>query len=89
MERPETIEETAELVDAAGGRAIAVATDHADPGQVRALVARIRAEQDGRLDLLVNSVWGGDRLTTWDARFWEHDLEQRPGDAAQRACGRT
>ena len=72
--RPETIEETAELVDAAGGRGIAVATDHTDPEQVRALVARIRDEQDGRLDVLVNSVWGGDRFTRWDAPFWEHDL---------------
>jgi NAD(P)-dependent dehydrogenase (short-subunit alcohol dehydrogenase family) len=75
MDRPETIEETAELVDAAGGRAIAVAVDHTDPGQVRALVARIGDEQDGRLDVLVNSVWGGDPLTTWDDKFWEHDLE--------------
>ena len=75
MDRPETIEETAELVDAAGGRGIAVAVDHTDPEQVRALVARIAAEQGGRLDVLVNSVWGGDRLTTWDAPFWEHDLD--------------
>jgi NAD(P)-dependent dehydrogenase (short-subunit alcohol dehydrogenase family) len=75
MDRPETIEETAELVDAAGGRGIAVATDHADPAQVQALVARIRDEQSGRLDVLVNNVWGGDRLTTWGAPFWEHDLQ--------------
>jgi NAD(P)-dependent dehydrogenase (short-subunit alcohol dehydrogenase family) len=76
MDRPETIDETAELVDAAGGHGIAVATDHTDPEQVRALVARIRDEQDGRLDVLVNSIWGGDRFTTWGAPFWEHDVEQ-------------
>ena len=75
MDRPETIEETAELVDAAGGHGIAVVVDHTDPEQVRALVARIAAEQDGRLDVLVNSVWGGDHLTTWDDEFWKHDLE--------------
>jgi NAD(P)-dependent dehydrogenase (short-subunit alcohol dehydrogenase family) len=75
MDRAETIEETAEIVDAAGGRGIAVVVDHTDPEQVRALVARIAAEQDGRLDVLVNSVWGGDHLTTWDAQFWDHDLE--------------
>ena len=74
MNRPETIEETAELVDAAGGRGIAVAVDHADPDAVRALAARIAAEQDGRLDILVNDIWGGDPLTNWDAPFWEHDL---------------
>jgi NAD(P)-dependent dehydrogenase (short-subunit alcohol dehydrogenase family) len=69
MDRPETIEETAELVDAAGGRGIAVQCDHTDPAAVRALVARL-----DRLDVLVNNVWGGDRLTDWHAPFWEHDL---------------
>src|SRR3712207_97710 len=63
MNRPETIEETAELVAAAGGRAIAVQVDHADPHAVARLVDRIGAEQDGRLDVLVNDVWGGDPLT--------------------------
>jgi NAD(P)-dependent dehydrogenase (short-subunit alcohol dehydrogenase family) len=72
-DRPETIEETAELVDAAGGRGIAVPTDHLEPAQVRALVERIDAEQ-GRLDLLVNDVWGGERLFEWDTPVWEHDL---------------
>jgi NAD(P)-dependent dehydrogenase (short-subunit alcohol dehydrogenase family) len=75
MDRPETIEETAELVDVAGGHGIAVAVDHTDSEQVRALVARIRDEQDGRLDVLVNSVWGGDHLTSWADQFWDHDLE--------------
>jgi NAD(P)-dependent dehydrogenase (short-subunit alcohol dehydrogenase family) len=82
MDRPETIEETAELVDAAGGRGIAVAVDHTDPAAVRALIERIATEQDGRLDILVNNVWGGDPLTTWGRPFWEHDL--RDGLAMQR-----
>jgi NAD(P)-dependent dehydrogenase (short-subunit alcohol dehydrogenase family) len=72
--RPETIDETAALVDAAGGTGIAVRVDHTDEDQVRDLVARVRAEQ-GRLDLLVNDVWGGDALTEWGKRFWEVSLE--------------
>jgi NAD(P)-dependent dehydrogenase (short-subunit alcohol dehydrogenase family) len=74
-DRPETIEETAELVDAAGGHGIAVAVDHLDPVQVEALARRIDAEQ-GRLDVLVNDVWGGERLFEWNAPVWEHDLEK-------------
>jgi NAD(P)-dependent dehydrogenase (short-subunit alcohol dehydrogenase family) len=74
MGRSETIEDTAELVTAAGGRGIAVRVDHADPAQVAALVARIDREQDSRLDVLVNDVWGGDPLTQWGTAFWEHDL---------------
>ena len=58
IDRPETIEETAEMVTAAGGEGIAVPVDHLDPGQVRALVERIDADH-GRLDVLVNDVWGG------------------------------
>ena len=73
--RPETIEETAELVSAAGGDAVPVRVDHADPAQVAALVARIRAEEGGTLDVLVNDVWGGDPLTRWDVPFWEHPLD--------------
>src|SRR3954454_7219822 len=72
-DRPETIEEAAELVDEAGGRGIAVATDHLEPDQVRALVERIDREQ-GRLDVLVNDVWGGERLFEWDTPVWAHDL---------------
>src|SRR5215203_5695404 len=72
-DRPETIEETAELVTEAGGRGIAVPTDHLEPGRVRALVQRIDTEQ-GRLDVLVNDVWGGEKLFEWDAPVWEHDL---------------
>jgi len=73
-DRPETIEETAELVTAAGGRGIPVAVDHLLPAAVRALVARIEAES-GQLDVLVNDVWGGERLFEWDTPLWEHDLE--------------
>ncbi|MEW2375807.1 SDR family oxidoreductase [Micromonospora sp. NPDC047812] len=74
MDRPETIEETAELVTAAGGTGIAVRVDHLVPEQVRDLVARIDAEQ-GRLDVLVNDIWGGDPLTTWEKPVWEQPLE--------------
>ncbi|HZD97895.1 MAG TPA: SDR family oxidoreductase, partial [Micromonosporaceae bacterium] len=73
MDRPETIEETAQLVTAAGGEGIAVRCDHTDPVQVAAVVERIRTEDDGRLDVLVNDVWGGDHLTQW-VPMWEHDL---------------
>lgn len=76
LDRPETIEETAETVTAAGGLGIPVRTDHSDPEQVQALVARIATEQDGRLDVLVNSVWGGDALTDWEHPLWEQDLDQ-------------
>lgn len=71
--RPETIEETAELVDAVGGRGIAVEVDHLQAAQVEALVRRIDAEQ-GSLDVLVNDVWGGELLAEWDVPVWEHDL---------------
>jgi len=73
-DRPETIEETAELVDAAGGRGIPVEVDHLDPAQVAALVQRIDAEQS-RLHVLVNDIWGGELLAEWDTPVWEHDLE--------------
>src|ERR1700754_716774 len=59
--RPETIEETADLVTELGGTGIAVRVDHMVPAEVAALVARIRAEQ-GRLDILVNDIWGGEQL---------------------------
>jgi NAD(P)-dependent dehydrogenase (short-subunit alcohol dehydrogenase family) len=72
-DRPETIEETAELVTAAGGSGIAMQVDHLEPDQVATLVERIDAEQ-GRLDVLVNDVWGGERLFEWDTPLWEHDL---------------
>lgn len=74
-DRPETIEETAELVTAAGGRGIAVVADHLVPEQVAALVGRIDAEQ-GRLDVLVNDIWGGELLFEWESTVWEHDLDK-------------
>jgi NAD(P)-dependent dehydrogenase (short-subunit alcohol dehydrogenase family) len=73
-DRPETIEETAELVTDAGGQGIPVEVDHLDPAQVKALVERIDAEQS-RLDLLVNDIWGGELLVEWDTPIWEHDLD--------------
>jgi NAD(P)-dependent dehydrogenase (short-subunit alcohol dehydrogenase family) len=75
VDRPETIEETADLVTAAGGTGIAVAVDHLVSEEVGALVARIAAEQ-GRLDVLVNDVWGANHLIEWDTPVWEHDLER-------------
>ena len=72
--RPETIEETADLVTQAGGRGIAVAVDHLDPRQVEQLVARIAADHQ-RLDVLVNDIWGGERLFAFDKTVWEHSLD--------------
>ena len=72
--RPETIEETAALVTAAGGQGIAVPTDHLVPQQVEALVQRIDQEA-GRLDLLVNDIWGGELLIEWNVPVWQHSLE--------------
>ncbi|RFA30970.1 short-chain dehydrogenase [Alkalilimnicola ehrlichii] len=74
-DRPETIEETAEQVTAAGGQGIAVRVDHLVADDVAALIARIRAEQ-GRLDVLVNDIWGGELLTEWNKPVWEHDLDK-------------
>src|ERR1700754_3610774 len=74
IDRPEAIGETAGLVTAAGGEGIAVAVDHLDPEQVRGLVERIDAEQ-GRLDVLVNDIWGAEHLFEWDKPVWEHDLD--------------
>lgn len=74
INRPETIEETAEMVTARGGRGIAVRVDHTVPDEVAALVARIRAEQDDRLDVLVNDIWGGEHLAEWGRPFWEQNL---------------
>ncbi|MGW2551584.1 SDR family oxidoreductase [Streptomyces sp. NPDC001635] len=74
-DRPETIEDTAELVSAAGGHGIAVPTDHLVPAEVSALVERVEREQ-GRLDVLVNDIWGGEKLFDWDRPVWEHDLDK-------------
>jgi NAD(P)-dependent dehydrogenase (short-subunit alcohol dehydrogenase family) len=73
INRPETIEETAELVRQHGGEGIAVRTDHLVPSEVEALVARIKKER-GRLDILVNDIWGGEHLFEWNKPVWEHDL---------------
>ena len=72
--RPETIEETAELVNEAGGHGIPVQVDHLVPEQVQALMARIEQEQ-GRLDILVNDIWGAEHLSQWNVPVWEHSLE--------------
>ena len=73
MNRPETIEETAELVDQAGGRGIAVRVDHLVPDEVRALVARIEREQ-GALHVLVNDIWGATTME-WNKSVWESPLD--------------
>jgi NAD(P)-dependent dehydrogenase (short-subunit alcohol dehydrogenase family) len=71
--RCETIDETAEMIVAAGGRAVAVRVDHTVEDEVAALAARVRADE-GRLDVLVNDVWGGDDLIDWAAKFWALDI---------------
>ncbi|HVR38572.1 MAG TPA: SDR family oxidoreductase [Thermoanaerobaculia bacterium] len=76
--RPETIDETAELIERDGGRAIAVQTDHRDVDQVRRLIERIRSEQ-GKLNVLVNDIWGGDAWMDWwwkEMTFWKIPLER-------------
>lgn len=72
--RPETIEETAELVTANGGSGIAVQVDHLVADDVRGLIERIGNEQS-RLDILVNDIWGGEKLFEWDKPVWEHNLD--------------
>lgn len=72
--RPETIEESAALATQAGGEGIPIRVDHLVPGEVEALVARIRTER-GRLDVLVNDIWGGEHLFEWNKAVWEHNLE--------------
>ncbi|MGW4465488.1 SDR family oxidoreductase [Micromonospora sp. NPDC004704] len=73
IDRPETIEETAELVTRAGGVGIGVPVDHLEPQRVQALVERIDREQ-GRLDVLVNDIWGADSMIGWDQPVWQHSL---------------
>jgi NAD(P)-dependent dehydrogenase (short-subunit alcohol dehydrogenase family) len=72
MGRPETIEETGELMVTAGGDGSALVIDHEDPASVAELVAGIERDQ-GRLDVLVNDIFGGDRYMEWDKPLWEHD----------------
>ena len=74
MDRPETIEETGDLMVAAGGEGAAVRVDHLDGRQVAGLIERIERE-NSRLDILVNDIFGGDRYAQWDKKQWEHDLE--------------
>lgn len=71
-DRPETIEDTAEMVTRAGGEGIAVRVDHAVPDEVREVVRRVESEQ-GRLDVLVNDL-GGEHLMDWNKPIWEQDL---------------
>jgi len=74
MARPETVEETAALVASHGGEGVAVRTDHTREADVAALIARIDAER-GRLDILVNDIWGGDPMIDWSAKFWQLDID--------------
>ncbi|HZA82054.1 MAG TPA: SDR family oxidoreductase [Actinomycetes bacterium] len=71
--RPETIEDTGDLMAAAGGQGTAMVVDHEDPAAVAGLVARVQSER-GRLDVLVNDIFGGDRYAQWHTPMWEHDL---------------
>ena len=72
--RPETIEETGDLIRAAGGAGAALVVDHEDPEQVAALLASVERDR-GRLDVLVNDIFGGDRYMQWDKPLWEHDWQ--------------
>jgi len=73
--RPETIQQTAEMVTARGGAGIPVQVDHSKPAQVKKLFARIKKEQGG-LDILVNDIWGGEELTEFGKTFWEASLDK-------------
>jgi NAD(P)-dependent dehydrogenase (short-subunit alcohol dehydrogenase family) len=78
-DRPETIEETAELVTALGGRGIPIVVDHLDPAQVEGLAKHIRATH-GQLDLLVNDIWGAETLKggprEWNTPLWKLELDR-------------
>ncbi len=76
-QRPETIEETAEMVTARGGVGIAVRCDYTDPAQVEALFARV-AQEHGHLDILINDIWGGERFIQFGVPFWETDYRFMP-----------
>ena len=75
MDRPETIEETGEMITSAGGECLAIRVDHAEPEKVQELVDRIRREH-GRLDILVNDIFGGHPYAEWDKKLWEHNIEK-------------
>lgn len=76
-DRPETIEETAEIVTSLGGQGIAVVVDHLDPNQVKSLSEQIR-DAHGHIDILVNDIWGAEQLkggpADWNTPIWQHDL---------------
>lgn len=78
-DRPETIEETAELVTQLGGKGIAIAVDHLEPARVKDLAQRL-AQEFGHIDVLVNDIWGAEKLTggpsEWNTPIWEHDLDK-------------
>ena len=74
MNRPETIEETAQMITARGGHAVAIQVDHTQVEEVSRLAHQIESENDGRIDLLVNDVWGGDPFIVWGKPFWEQDI---------------
>lgn len=73
VDRTETIEDTLDRIVEAGGTGVAVQADHLEPVQVEDLAARIDREQ-GRLDILVDGLWGGDQLMEWGKPVWEHSL---------------
>jgi len=73
--RPETIEDTADLVNDLGGIGIPIQVDHLVPEQVKSLIKKIEKEQ-GRLDILVNDIWGGEYLIEWNTPVWKHSLEK-------------
>lgn len=77
--RPETIEETAEMVTRLGGTGVALAIDHLETDQVRKLANKIRDDY-GHIDVLVNDIWGGEILKggppDWNKPIWEHDLQK-------------
>lgn len=78
-QRSETIEETANLVTSLGGKGVAFAVDHLVPGEVRQLAERLRADF-GKIDVLVNDIWGGETLkggpSEWNKPIWEVDLDK-------------
>ncbi len=76
IDRTETIDETAAIINARGGVGIAVQVDHSQPAQVEALFAQVATEQQGVLDILVNDIWGGETLTEWEKPFWEISLDK-------------
>ncbi|HET7579675.1 MAG TPA: SDR family oxidoreductase [Bacillales bacterium] len=75
MNRPETIEETAEMVTAQGGVGIPVRVDHSIEDEVKALFERVQEEQNGQLDVLVNDIWGSESNIHWGKAFWEDDVQ--------------